>query len=312
MSVPVRKVFLHCGVEKTGSTLIQKALSRMGRLSHDHKLSVIPREAVQQMRFFRYMERFRQENWQPDKAELKAAREEWKGMKLRGDAALLTHEFMLGSARRSFYRNAEHCAETLASVFAGSAIRFIIYVKRQDRHYESLYKQLLQSGLEMDKETFLRRVNYKEMNWVEVLDRIADKVGQERMVVLPAEKIGEGPDRFIQHFLTVCGVDYRDPIPIPEDSNRSYNAKGIEIANRCNRFLDESERKLLRKFLMRYFTGSLGPQSHIFPAETRLRIAQKHRRDNGVLFKKYLKKWSAYHYNNWDSLFDEVEQSRSG
>ncbi|MGJ3244366.1 MAG: hypothetical protein ACFE0O_15600 [Opitutales bacterium] len=292
-------VWIHVGVEKTGSTLIERTLRELGDLKARFGIANIDRDAINRHPWYQYLRGFSEEHTLPDPRK-------WAGLQAdffrdfdAEGACLLSHEFLIGSANRGFYRGAEAVCEHLKGMFAGRQVGLIVYVKRQDLHLESLYKQALQAGGSLPWKSFIhKKMDWRRHDWINLIDRLVSVIGSENLKVKPSELLNEGFQPFMRDFLETVGINWEGPVPEPAFTNLSYSVPGLEIARIGHQWVDEEGRRDLRMFLLKHFTRKDQPKPVFFTPEERREILDFHAPTNAKLFADYMPAYSKFSYAN--------------
>ncbi|MGJ3244354.1 MAG: hypothetical protein ACFE0O_15540 [Opitutales bacterium] len=225
------KLYIHCGVQKTGSTLLQETVRALAPTLKDDGLRVIPREALDASSFFDYHCRFRDRRPVDANLWMRLA-EEWLESHLvrhRPKSVLISHEYLLGSAYRQFFFRAGEAARHLFEGFSGLGweVTLIIYTKRQDRLIESMFRQRFRRTDPPSLKAFLSSLPWQAMDWLKLIRSLCRAMPRSRIVIRPAEIIRRGEPVFIRDFLSTCGIQYKGEIPIPEETNATLSKEAI-------------------------------------------------------------------------------------
>jgi hypothetical protein len=90
-------------------------------------------------------------------------------------------------------------------------VRIVLYLRRQDKYLQSLYKQVIAGGQSVDFSAWLER--HKDRgDYLSVVRQWAGQFGPEAIMVRPYERDG-GTIDIIADFMTVLGVDARVALP---------------------------------------------------------------------------------------------------
>ncbi|MHC5016614.1 MAG: hypothetical protein ACYTGM_19310, partial [Planctomycetota bacterium] len=166
-----KTIIFHCGFHKTGSSVIQRTLDKSWPL-RGHDVCVVGHKAIHQSRFLRLLKRLRVQA--PEAASPWLAKFTSSFERLVGGTAatriLLSHEDMLGNPPGGFYQHARGTAGLLARLRPGHDRKIVVYLKRQDRLVESMYKQRIQMGKSYSFDEFFSDVPWQRFSWKRVLD----------------------------------------------------------------------------------------------------------------------------------------------
>jgi hypothetical protein len=290
---------LHAGFHKTGSTLIQGTLAQTPSLD-TVGLGFVPAKVLHGSPFFARFREHRRSR-RPSDDVVPQLQSEFAELTthLGGSRWLLTHEDVLGNPPAGFYRVAARAVRLLRQVVGPRELRFILYIKRQDRMLESIYKQRIQMGRTLDFETFLGEVDVATFSWARVLNDVALEVGEENVVVKLAEDANLGAESFVRDFVsTVIGKPFSGPISIPENTNQSLSAVALECAKRCNELLTPKQQREFRLFLRAQLTGPGFAPAKLLGDDDRARILAMHAKGNREVFERFLKERDPAAYLN--------------
>lgn len=169
-----RRIFIHIGTHKTGSTSIQSILLRnKDRLEQQGLIYVPLPEEIRSLikrdplsfdiiRIFRnYLNYYLTKHKQINDSVMQYVMS-WEGF--------------CGNAIRG-YKNAGAMADLIKEVTHGLDVRIVIYLRRQDDFVESLYTQKIQEGNSYTFQEFLESI--PTYNWERLLCDYADRFGKK-------------------------------------------------------------------------------------------------------------------------------------
>jgi hypothetical protein len=224
-------LYIHCGVQKTGSTLIQDSIQRLSSDLQEQGIRVVPRQAVQDSTFFDYHCRFRDRR-PVDYNHWKTLAETWLKSVLRShqpERIVVSHEYLLGSAYRGFFFRAGEAARHLVDGFGalGWDVRLILYTKRQDRLIESMFRQRFKRDDPPTLDGFLQAIPWRSMDWLALIRSLCRSIPRDHLIIRPAELIRRGDAAFVSDFLRACNIRHKEPIRVGPETNRSLPARQI-------------------------------------------------------------------------------------
>ncbi len=281
-----RRVVLHCGFHKTGSTLIQKALRASKSILDKHSVHFFSLPDLNRLELRPLLHRLATRG--PDGSELEHLKETM-GKEAKAapqEVFLLSFEGLLGNPPSGFYRLAGAKLRLLLEVFAPLETSVIVYIKRQDRMLESIYKQRIQMGGTLDVPAFLRTIKFEDMSWERLLADIEAVVGMSRMCVRLAEDLSHGEQEHLNAFLSlVVGHALEERFEVPRDTNQSYSELALRIALVLNSILDEQQLPQFRQLLRKHFNDGKKPE--ILDTASRKEILSFHGPGNASVFRRY-------------------------
>jgi len=210
---------------------------------------------------------------------------------------LLSHEDLIGNPRSGFYRHARAAAALLARLRPGHARKIVVYIKRQDRLVESMYKQRIQMGKSYSFKKFFADVPWQHFSWKRVLDDFGDVIGEDNLVVRLSEDIRDGPQQFVRAFIRAVLVeDFDGALRVPANTNQSFSARSLAIARRLNPHLSRRQQYWMRLLVRRVQSRKPGKKPCLLSDKDRLRILDHHKAGNVDVFKRFLpdRDWCAY------------------
>ena len=96
--------------------------------------------------------------------------------------------------------------EEIKSKFKNKKLKIIIYVRRQDKYYESSYRQWVNHGYFSGNVYDI--VNNNEANWYETIKCWSDVFGKENIIVRPLEKKQLVGGDLYKDFLNIIGIKF--------------------------------------------------------------------------------------------------------
>jgi hypothetical protein len=216
-----RELILHIGTSKTGSTSLQHVLSRNRRAlfaqgvcyprspgSTQHKLvayAVKSRQVVEQ--------RLASRVWSGDPGAVRvenffeAFDAELAQLPAAISRVILSSEFIYILVRTP--EEVRRLRDRLLEWF--HTIKVVVYLRRQDAHFTSLYSQILRGGEVLAPDQIEMRVHRAhELDYEALLDRWAEVYGQDNIVPRLFEKSAGKRFDSVQDFLTLCGLTVPD------------------------------------------------------------------------------------------------------
>jgi hypothetical protein len=123
------------------------------------------------------------------------------------------------------------------------SMKMVVYLRRQDAHFTSLYTQLLRSGEVIAPEQLKMRPRpLHELDYAKILDRWVSVFGRESVVPRLFEKPAGGRFDAVQDFLQVCGLSLPGAEEAPKESNQSMNTAGQRLLVDLGRLIQAKEK----------------------------------------------------------------------
>jgi hypothetical protein len=236
-----RNLVLHIGTTKTGTTSIQHVLShnRPALLSQGTCYPTAPGGAQHTLLAYAVMTniamRDRQETvlWQgmaPDDRIAHFRNEfdaEMKALPANINQVILSSEFIYIFLRSSGEVKALH--DLLAPYFDN--MRVVVYLRRQDAHFTSLYTQILRTGAVIPMESIvMRQHRVHEIDYAKLLNRWGEVFGTENIVPRLFENTETKRFDAVEDFTSLCGLTLpKETAEQRQESNQSMNLAGQKL-----------------------------------------------------------------------------------
>ncbi len=275
---PRRRVYLHLGLQKTGTSYLQGVLWENATRLADQGLDLLPatrREAFELMLVVR--ERY---NADRDPASAAGALDRFSAAldTARGTRALVSQESLAavhpGQARRLL----EACSDR--------EVHVVLTVRDLARQLPSSWQQELKSGKSEGYADYLRRLrDYQERGltrhpWIQldpvrVLSRWQDLLPPEQIHVVTVPPRGSRTDLLLARFCSVLDVDPGSLEPHVQASNTSLGMAQTELLRRVNGELSDDHRRrqvygdVGKRFFASQVLGGQRGERILVPAELR-------------------------------------------
>ena len=248
MTPAAKRVYLHIGAPKTGTTYLQDVLFRNraalagqgllvpgGRASAHYEAAL----DLRALAFGGYRDPRADGAW----AELVEQVMEWDGR-----AAVISHELLSGADEDAMAR----AVSSFAGSSGGDAEVHVIYTARDlGRQVPAMWQESVKNGQELPFGTYLRRLSsrkrrgraarifWRQQHVVEVLQRWSAHVPPDRVHVVLVPPPGRPTDLLWRRFASVIGVD-TDGLDLEvERTNVSLGLAEAELLRRVNVTLDD-------------------------------------------------------------------------
>lgn len=241
-----RRVFLHLGLQKTGTSYLQGVFQENVAALAGQGLDLIPanrREAFELMLVVR--ERFNPER---DPARAAAALDRFTAelAAAPGDRALVSQESLAAARPRQVRRLLDACGDR--------EVHVVLTVRDLARQLPSSWQQELKAGKTESWPDYLAKLrDYQERGltrhpWIQldppaVLARWAEHLPPERIHVVTVPPRGSRTDLLLARFCEVLGVDAATLEPSERASNTSLGMAQAELLRRVNGELSDEHRR---------------------------------------------------------------------
>lgn len=304
MSVP--DLVLHIGMQQSGATMIQRALSRLRPQLRAHGVAYIGHRRISELEHVAGWDRTA--DCDPSQAadferELAAAvaHEQGRVTEARGGTAgtvLVASDHMVGADNLDHTDGSPfrpHAVPAVAQVLralGAERTRLVLYTHRQDRLMEFCYLREIQKGAHHDlAEQFPQRFD-PVFDYHDLIERLRSLPQVTDIRVRPFELVAAGQRAFVDDFLDA--VDLKGALDLDVIGNdlaphRVYSRRGLRIALGMNPHLETGrDRKLVREFLLANFAAEDERQSRFLPRRERQKILAAYREQNRRLFRTHM------------------------
>lgn len=320
MAHKVPDLYLHVGLQKTGTTTIQGGLTRIRKQLHARRVAYIDRRdmirlpsirdaASRPRRDLEGNARFRQEL-----ADLVDDYLQRAGSTSGGPARalLISNEELVGVIRKSatleddFRPRAEQAIAEVISVVQPERTHLLLYTRRQDTMLESLYMHQVHAAQSFEFQEYLRaEQSAPKMYLHQLATRLAQIEGVSSLRVRPYEIITAGATAFIRDLLApldLVDLDWSALEGLPR-KNESYSAEALRIALKANPYIrSRRERLIFKRVLSRAFPIKDHGRAPLLDGEARAQLIEHYRADNERLFAEFMPELPADSYSSTGTM----------
>lgn len=284
------KLFIHIGTWKTGSSTIQynlyklrDALKREGFYYLCKENKMVINDGI--IRNFTGLE----DDY------IRQSREKFKHIleaeNRSGNTVFITSAEEFSGNPFQGFKNAGAVAENLYEITKdlGLDIHIIVYLRRQDDFFESLYQQSIRLGESHSFREFSVKYDASDFNWYKLLQAYADLFGKEKVIVrryhrkfLPEE------NSLIQDFGKIIGSEVVAGYESTQSKNKGFSRDTLEITRIMNRYFEGEERFQLRKIYDRVNAKLPFEKYSFFSASERALFLERYEDSNVAVEREYL------------------------
>jgi hypothetical protein len=243
--MPTRRLYVHIGMQKTGTSYLQGAMLRNREVLADQGLDLVPptkRETFELMLLVR-------DRYKPalDPASVPESLEKFSAALRRapGPRALISQESLAVAGPHQIRRLLDACGDR--------EVHVIVTVRDLARQLPSSWQQLIKSGGTATYRRFVRQARAREqegsdlrpwthLNVPAVLERWSEAVGSERIHVVTVPPAGSPPTALLERYCRVLGVDPDRMLPEETRGNVSLGRVQAELLRRVNSELPDELR----------------------------------------------------------------------
>ena len=304
----MRKVYLHIGMPKTGTSSIQSFMvsNQRALLSQGYVYKRMPwdyMDASRKRNAHFLVKRMYDENGKNDVAAFEERRNEgWaiidKWFK-EGDNIILTDEgiWKMFASRNIIEDTMQRCRERDAQLVV------VVYLRSQDDFVESYYAQKIEEGWRSQPwgDKYLKKITREhQLDYRVALEKIEDIVGKENVKPRVFDRGAFVGGSVIQDFLETIGVEYTDEFEeLEEEKNITLIPELVEIKRAMNNILGGNyyankgpEWRMLQLLVndthARINQTKPQPKRTLFTAEQRAAFMEQFAESNSWVAQRYL------------------------
>lgn len=240
---PPRRVILHCGVQKTGSTSLHRFLTR-NEAALDGRLEVrTPQRKTPQQMLGRAATRFSLDPTDATGADLVEAIKALRDKLLEGgpEPVLVSHENICGAVpgragRNTLYPFFPAIARLIEAHLAPLVPEFVLYIRDMETWKPSVYGQIVHSDWYTKTMAEYMEDTRDLEGWDRLEQRFAAELGLGKLTVFRLENEAE-PEFPAQQLLRHCGLsddDIKGLRPQTRKSNQRLNSGVLEFIRQIN------------------------------------------------------------------------------
>ncbi len=270
----MKRIILHIGSPKTGTSIIQSHLAQNREVLRDNGF-LYPITISSNPKLYRTYESshllmYSLAEWEPftefspeaffDRATATASAHGIETMLLSAENTYWLPKQITAREKPSeeeYWQGKSEYVERIAKAFKGYEVQIVVYLRRQDRWIESWYNQQIKNGnhLPLEMLSFVEHHHYL-LDYARMLDTWAEHFGQENVTVRAYEK-AQLPNGLFADFAEAAGLG--DPEQYPLHEAARYNAQldrdALEFLNLCNSIEMTGEERYWLRILIRKLTN---------------------------------------------------------
>lgn len=282
-----KKLYIHIGTQKTGTTTIQSILSKNKNELQNENICYLGRleKLAREIRVIT----------EPDvdlenkiRSKVKDKLKECSDHEYQ--SYIISNEKFTGD-KMIAYRNSSLIAKSLERVFEPFEfdIKIIVFIRRQDTFFESTYAQRIYSGESLTFQEFYNLFDESDFHWDELLNSYAEVFGKENILVRRFDKkYLPGRNSLINTFGEAIKSTYLQNYTDTTYKNRGYSRDALEIARLVNKNLEKKEMRQLRDILRK--AGSKEKSYSFFNNEQRKQFLSNYESSNKRVAREYFDK----------------------
>ena len=283
----MRKLFIHIGTHKTGSTTIKSALAKNRKFFVKHGLLYVNTKwSYEIMRLESADSSLKERIYNEFTAAVN--QHDPKG---KLDVVIAAEKFS-GNPYKA-YGNAAILAEILKHAASGFEPIIVVYLRRQDTFLESLYTQSIHQGGSETFVDFLERVKVADYQWQQLIDSFAGEFGGDKVKVRSYDYVKSlGSQGLLNDFLETIGygqcIKELPDAGIRKEVNVGYSPEAVHFARLTNKYVPAEKQKAFRKALQASNRKQKGEQYAYMESGERTALFSKFSDANRVLANRWM------------------------
>jgi len=282
----MKKVFIHIGTHKTGTTAFQNTLMKCAPELVEND-GLLP---VWMGKFPEYKNLASACTYNPD---LTANLYRFISDKTKnGSCFIISAEGLSGISSNEIYSNTDVVARTLKEATKNLDPKIIVIFRRQDELIQSLFTQKKHQGDPVSMTTFCASIDLNHLNWNNFLVPWIECFGDNNVHVLPYDRAVFSRYSIVGLLNTVIKSTVLDKLENNDVINKNvgYSPAAINIADNLNPKLTLSQRKTLRRVLQKVGNKGVLEEYNILPRDEKQRLVDHFYESNAELATKYFLK----------------------
>lgn len=285
------KLFLHIGIWKTGSSTIQYNLYNLRSKLEQEGFFYLCKEnkMVIDDGIVRGFTKLEEEFVKKSKKKFKKILDDKRGKNNDIDFISSAEEYS-GNPFQGF-KNTGVVAQNLFEITKDLDLDtyIIVYLRRQDDFFESLYQQSVRLGESHSFHDFLNKFGPSDFNWYSLVQSYADVFGKEKIIVRRYHrKYLPEKNSLLQDFGKVIGSEVVSNYELTTSKNKGFSRDTLEITRLMNKYFEGDERFQLRKIYDRVDAKLPFERYSFFQADERIAFMERYVESNSTLAKEYL------------------------
>lgn len=291
----MKKLYVHIGVHKTGTTLLQTILKR-------NKENLSNQSVLFANEFYSI---FQNENikgcFYPPKSDIGNLASRLDELdKVKEDRIVISYEGLAGALTLCppyIYHNSQQAADMLKQITSKFDTYIIITTRRQDTFIESVYHQMLKWGTNKRFNEFIENnINLHSLEWTSLIKMYETNFSIEKISVLPYELCIDNRKGYILSFFNIFSNGEIIDKELSAVVNPSYSRVAMNISLFFNNYLSKKNSMKLRRFLVRRFPKKPGEKFKLYTDKQRENVLEVFQNENKLLFSKYLTGFDKSYY----------------
>lgn len=282
-------IYLHCGAHKTASQFTKKFLQINEKLFNLNGIGL-------------HLDKFFEQKEVSATDIIKLVEQDQKNgyqhTFISEDANIIGLMPGLFTAKKSCFfapRSIAKFTEQISQLNQKYQIKFLLCVRQQDSYIESCYKFRKTSGAAYSFKYFMSKVQEMNLSWFDLIETVAQQIGQENCFVTPYELLKESEFEFISTFLKPILTIDQENVTFPQAQNLGASELAMSVINYFDHQFPEIPGKHRREILSLFKQHQSHESSkkikrdktNYLSSQDRREILAKYAQSNQKLFTNY-------------------------
>jgi len=255
-----KRVIIHVGAHKTGTSLVQKYMR-----DKPEQINPLGIHAISRSDMNTYVGWGRKIVEHPEEFASRVKRE------LNNEAVnsiIASHENTLGrplvAGRTGLYPRALGNLKGLYNAIGEFDVTIVLSIRPQVAFLQSYYLQLIHEGNHYTFSEWMAQIDTANLSWSAVAQNIRDVFGSQALVIVDFQEIRNGQEAYLNYFFQCITPGLNLQPQYRPIRNPSISEKGLNIALAANPFLNSrEERRKMRRFLQKNFSNLHYPRPNL-------------------------------------------------
>lgn len=289
-------LYIHIGTHKTGTTTIQHALQESSK-KQGQQASWLYTNTPRCSPEFMLAKSFNDNLVAKWSSELnKLQKPAWQNKKV-----VMSYEGFSGTPNNG-YENSFIVASMLRKATKQHNVKIILYLRRQDDFFESMYTQEIHQGSSLSFEQFMSHIDPSiALNYHRIIKDWQACFGRENIIVRSYHHASQ--QGILQDFGDIVGCT-RLSCATKQRTNIGYSLNALSIARIANLHLDKPCKKKLRRALQKTMHKKQGEQYSYFTQEDRKALLARYNTSNQAIADLYFN-------GDIEALFPKPDETES-
>ena len=295
-----RKIYIHIGTHKTGTTTIQNVL--------ENNADSLKKDGIIFLgTYIKLFTEFSEENKCNDKSYLlnviNELHKDLDSYKNDSNCKFIISNEKLSGDKNSGYQNSNELAKSLKTITEKLNLdaTIIVFIRSQDEFIESLYTQRIYNGETFTFDEYLSMMNQNWFRWDKLLDSYAYHFGIDNILCgIYDKQYLPNINSLVNQFGNFIKSKFLKNYTTAPDNNSGYSKNALQYLQTISPYLDNDQNRILKKILKRTNPKKIFEGYSFFTEDQRTEIIKTYSASNNYVLNKYF-------HNQSEKLFPNLK-----